>query len=38
MRRFGCELAEVFEAAIPYVSHNRRVVIEKTLGPERGVD
>jgi hypothetical protein len=38
MRRFDCEFKEIFEAAIPHVSHDRRVVIDNALSLQRGVD
>ena len=38
MRRFDCGLRVVFVAAIPHVSHDRRVEIENTLSPHRDVD
>jgi hypothetical protein len=38
VRRFDCELKEVFEAAIPHVSHDRRVMIENTPSLQSDAD
>jgi len=38
MTWFDCNFKEVFKAAIPRVSHDRRVVIENGLSLQRGVD
>jgi hypothetical protein len=38
VRRFDCELKEVFEAAIPQVSHDRRVMFENTPSLQSDAD